>query len=133
MHGVVADLQKVDVAGDVVRRPTRRELDAVARFECTDFVFGEPRGISIAIVLESLASRNLERLVSQLVGADGGNDQRRGLGRRVHFAINDEAIDIGECGLRLRSARLRIVLSSEELVRARCGMVSRKVASGSKR
>ena len=34
VHGVVADLQKVDVAGDGARRPTRRELDAVSCFEC---------------------------------------------------------------------------------------------------
>ena len=34
VHGVVADLQKVDVARDAARRPTRRELDAVACFEC---------------------------------------------------------------------------------------------------
>ena len=33
MHRVVSDLQKVDVAGDGARRPTRRERDAVACFE----------------------------------------------------------------------------------------------------
>ena len=55
----------------------------------------------------------------QLVVADGGNDQRRGLGRRVLFAIDDEAIDIGERRLRLRGAGLRIVVAAKQLVRAR--------------
>ena len=44
VHGIVAHLQKVDMAGDRARRPTRRELDAVARFEFADLVFGEPDG-----------------------------------------------------------------------------------------
>ena len=44
MNGIVAHLQKVDVAGDAARRPTRRELDAVACFKCADLVFGEPDG-----------------------------------------------------------------------------------------
>ena len=42
MHGVVSDLQKVDVAGDRARRPTRRKLDPVSRFEVADLVFGKP-------------------------------------------------------------------------------------------
>jgi hypothetical protein len=41
MHGVVADLQKVDMAGDRARRPTRRKLDPVSRFEIGNLVFGE--------------------------------------------------------------------------------------------
>ena len=65
----------------------------------------------------------LQRLVPQLVVADGGNDQRRGLGRGVLFAIDDEAIDVGERGLCLRGARLWIVLSSEEFVRTGRGDV----------
>ena len=50
VHGIVAHLQKVDVACDAARRPTRRELDAVARFEFADLVrrsaraFSGPRG-----------------------------------------------------------------------------------------
>ena len=31
VHGIVAHLQKVDVARDAARRPTRRELDSVFR------------------------------------------------------------------------------------------------------
>ena len=42
MHGVVSDLQEVDMAGDRARRPTRRKLDPVSRFEIGDLVFGEP-------------------------------------------------------------------------------------------
>ena len=55
----------------------------------------------------------LQRLVAQLVVADGGNDQRGGFGRRVLFAIDDEVVEVGECGLRLRGAGLRIVLAAE--------------------
>ncbi len=42
MHGVVSDLQEVDVAGDRARRPTRRKLDAVSRLKLCDLVFDEP-------------------------------------------------------------------------------------------
>ena len=42
VHGVVSDLQKVDVAGDRARRPTRRKLDPVFCFEVADLVFGNP-------------------------------------------------------------------------------------------
>ena len=119
VHGIVSDLQKVDVAGDAARRPTRRELDAVACFECADLVFGEPDGNLDRDRARVIGEHEiLQRLVPQLVVADGGNDQRRGLGRRVLFAIDDEAIDIGERGLRLRGARLRIVVAAKQLVRA---------------
>jgi hypothetical protein len=40
VHGVVSDLQKVDVSGDRARRPTRRKLDAVSTFKFGDLVFG---------------------------------------------------------------------------------------------
>jgi hypothetical protein len=30
MHGVVSNLQKIDIAGDRARRPTRREFDAIS-------------------------------------------------------------------------------------------------------
>ena len=42
VHGVVSHLQKVDVARDAARRPTRRELDAISCFKVADLVFGEP-------------------------------------------------------------------------------------------
>ena len=32
VDGVVSDLQKVDMAGDRARRPTRREFDAISSF-----------------------------------------------------------------------------------------------------
>src|SRR5271166_1598019 len=44
MHGVVSDLQKVDMAGDRARRPTRRKLDPASCFEVADLVFGKPDG-----------------------------------------------------------------------------------------
>ena len=61
----------------------------------------------------------LQCLVAEPVVADGGNDQRRGFGRRILFAVDDEAIDIGERWLRLRGAGLRIVVATKQIVRAR--------------
>ena len=120
VHGIVAHLQKIDVARDAARRPTRRERDAVSGLDFADLVFGEPDGNLDCDRARVIGEQKiLQRLVSQLVAADGGNDQRRGLGRSVLFAVDDDAAEIGECGTRLRGARLRIVLSSEELVRAR--------------
>ena len=84
-------------------------------------------GISTATVLEVIGEHEiLQRLVPQLVVADGGNDQRRGLGRRVLFAIDDEAIDIGKRWLCLRGARLRIVVAAKQLVRARARNLLKK-------
>jgi len=57
--------------------------------------------------------------VPQLVAADCRDDECRGCGRRVLFAIDDEAIDIGKRWLRLRGAGLWIVVAAKELVRAR--------------
>jgi hypothetical protein len=54
MHGVVADLQKVEVAGDRARRPTRRELDPVSRFELGNLVFGEPDEFERVVYFESV-------------------------------------------------------------------------------
>ena len=68
----------------------------------------------------------LQRLVPQLVVADGGNDERRGCGRRVLFAIDDEAIDIGKRWLCLRGAGLRIVFAAKQLVRARARNILKK-------
>ena len=120
VHGVVSDLQKIDVARDAARRPTRRERDAVACFKCADLVFGEPdRNLDCDRTRVIGEQKILQRLVSQLVAADGGNDQRGRIGRGVLFAVDDNAIGIGECRVSLRGAGLWIVLFSEELVRTR--------------
>ena len=122
VHGIVAHLQKVDVARDAARRPTRRELDAVCRFEVSDLVFGEPDGNLDRDRARVIGEHKiLQRLMAELVIADGGNDQRRGLGRRVLFAIDDEAVDIGKRWLRLRSSGLRIVVAAKQIVRASIG------------
>ena len=124
VHGIVAYLQKVDMAGDASAARTRRQLDTVSCFEVSDLVFGEPdRNLDCDGARVVREQKILQRLVPQLVVADGGNDQRRSLGRGVLFAIDDEAIAIGECRLCLRGARLRIVLSSEEFVRTGRGDV----------
>ena len=44
VDGVVPDLQKVDMAGDGARRPTRREFDAISVFKFDDLVLGKPDG-----------------------------------------------------------------------------------------
>ena len=119
MHGVVSDLQKIDVAGDASAAPHPPRARCRISFECGDVVFGEPDGNLDRDRARVIREHEiLQCLVPQLVVADGRDDERGGLGRRVLFAIDDEAVDIGECGLRLRGARFRIVLSSEELVRA---------------
>ena len=85
-----------------------------------DLVFGEPDGNLDGDRARVIGQHEiLQRLMPQLVVADGGNDQCRGLSRRVLFAIDDEAVDIGERGLRLRGAGLRIVLAAKQIVRAR--------------
>ena len=77
-------------------------------------------GISMATVLEVVREHEiLQRLVPQFVGADGRDDERGGCGCRVLFAIDDDAVGIGERRARLRGAGLWIVLAAEELVRAR--------------
>src|SRR5271166_5541878 len=95
VHGVVSDLQKVDMAGDGARRPTRRKLDPVSCFEVADLVFGKPNrnldGNGARVVREH---EILQRLVPQLIVADGRDDECGGLGRRILFAIDDEAVDI---------------------------------------
>ena len=93
-------------------------LDAVSCFEFADLVFGEPDGNLDGDRARVIRQHKiLQRLVSQFVVADSGDDQRRGLGRRILFAIDDEAVDIGERRLRLRGAGLRIVLAAEEFMR----------------
>ena len=127
VHGIVAHLQNVEVARDAARRPTRREFNAVARFEFADLVFGEPDGNLDGDRARVIREHKiLQRLVSQFVAADGGDDQRRGLGRRVLFAIDDEAIDIGKRRLCLRSAGFRIVFAAKQLVRARARNLLKK-------
>ena len=56
----------------------------------------------------------------QFVGAYGRDDERGGFGCRVLFAIDNDAARIGESRARLRGSGLRIVLPTEELMRA-CG------------
>ena len=64
--------------------------------------------------------------MTQLVGADGRDDERGGFGCRVLFAIDNDAARIGEGRARLRGSGLWIVLPAEEFVRARRGNVFEK-------
>ena len=102
VHGIVTHLQKVSVSRDAARRPTRREFEAVFGFKVSDLVFREPDwnldGDRARVICEH---KNLQRLAPQLVVADGGNDQCCGCCRRVLFAIDNEAVDIGERWVRL--------------------------------
>ena len=79
-----------------------REFDAVFSLEPCDVLFGEPnRDLDRnrhAIVGEHEA---LERLMTQLIVADRRNYQRGRSGRRVLFAIDDDARYVRECGTRL--------------------------------
>ena len=121
VHGVVSDLQKVDMAGDGARRPTRRELDAISCFKVADLVFGEPnRNLDCDGARVIREHEILQRLVPQLVVADGGNDERGGSVAVFSLRLMMRRSDVGECGLRLRGAGLRIVFAAKQFVRA-CG------------
>ena len=62
-------------------------------------------GISIATVTLSFDQHEfLQRLVPQLVVADGRDDEAGDAGRDVLLAVHDDARDVGECGPRLRRA-----------------------------
>jgi len=84
-----------------------------------DIIFGEPdRDLDRnrdAVVGEHEA---LQRLVTKLVVPDGRNDERGRFCRCILLSVDDDARDAGECGLRLGSARLRIIVAAEEVVRA---------------
>jgi len=64
--------------------------------------------------------------VTQLVAADGRDDEPCGRCCCVLFAIDDDAVWVGECRARLRGSGLWIALTAEELVRARGGNVFEK-------
>ena len=104
VHGAVAHLQKVDVAGDrsLGRTHPRRELDAVLLLERGDVGLCQPdRDLDRdrhAVVGEH---ELLQRLVTQLVVADGRNDEAGDARRHVLFAVDDDARDIGELRMRL--------------------------------
>ena len=57
----------------------------------------------------------LQRLVTQLVVADGRNDQVGDARRGVLFAVDDDARDVGERRVRLRCAAA--ILCAEQIVR----------------
>ena len=63
----------------------------------------------------------LQRLVAQLVVSDRGDDELGRVGRRVAFAVDDDARGVRPRWRRLRRPRLRIVLATKEVVRARRG------------
>ena len=89
-------------------------------FEFDDLVLGKPDGNLDGDRARVVREHEiLQRLVPQLVGADGRDDERGGFGCRVLFAVDDDAVRIGECRARLRGAGLRIVFAAKELVRAR--------------
>ena len=68
----------VDMARDGARRPTRRELNAISGFEVADLVFGKPdRNLDHNGARVIREHEILQRLVSQLVVAHGGDDERR--------------------------------------------------------
>ena len=105
----------------------RRELDAVLALQRGDVALVEPDrnfdGDRYAVVGEHEV---LQRLVPQLVVADGRDDERRGLGRRVLLAIDDDARDVGE---RRMSPARRAPLDrrrAEEVVRARRSACTRE-------
>ena len=134
VHGVVSDLQKVDVARDAARRPTRRELDAVSGLDFADFVSVSQMGISIATVLESFASMKFCSVScrSLLLPTAG---------------MISAAVSVAVFSLRLMMRRLLSAnagcacearaFGSSSLRKSSCGQVegmfSRKVASASKR
>ena len=98
----------------------RRELNAVSGFEFADLVIGEPdRNLDRDGARVIRKHEILQRLVPQLVVADSGDDESRRGRCRVHFAIDDEAVDISERRLRLRGARFRIAILAKQFVRAR--------------
>jgi hypothetical protein len=114
MHGVVPDLQKVEVARDRARRPTRRKLDVVSTFKFGNLIFGEPDGNldgdGARVVREHEV---LQRRVPQLIGADSRNDERGGCRCRVLFAVDDDAVGVRKRRARLRGAGLRIIVAAE--------------------
>ena len=64
-------------------------------------------GISIATVTLSLIEHELlQRLVTQLVVADGRDDEAGDARRDVLLAVDDDARDVGECRTRLRCTAL---------------------------
>ncbi len=135
VHGVVAHLQKVEVAGDAsfVAFDARGKLDPVPRFKLGDLGIGEPDrnfdGDGAGIIREH---KVLQRLVPQLVATHRGNDEGGGLGRGVFFAVDDEARDVSEGGMRLRGAGLRIVVAAKQVVRACCWDAFQKRGEGRK-
>ena len=100
---------------------------SIACFECADLVFGEPDGNLDGDRARVIGEHEiLQRLMAELVIADGGDDQRCGFGRRVLFAIDDEVIEIGKRWLRLRGAGLWIVVAAKQIVRARARNILKK-------
>ena len=103
---------------------------AVLSFERRDVGFGEPDrdfdGERHAVVREHEA---LERLVAELVVADGRNDERGRVGRGVLLAVDDDARGSANAG-RACDAR---ALGSSSLVKRSCGQtvgtLSRKSAT----
>ena len=102
------------------RTHPRRELDPVLLLERGDVALGQPdRDLDRdrhAVVGEH---EPLQRLVTQLVVADGRNDERGDVRRGVLLAVDDDARDVGECRVRLRCARFRIIFAPEQVVRTR--------------
>jgi hypothetical protein len=61
----------------------------------------------------------LQRLMAQLVVANGWDDQRSGISRRVLLAVNDDARRVCPRWRRLRRPRLRVVITTKQVVWAR--------------
>jgi hypothetical protein len=122
-RSAVSDLEKIEVASEHAgRRRLGRKFDRVFSLDRLDVGLREPDrdldGERHAVVSEHEA---LERLVTQLVVADGRNDKGGRLGRRVFLASDDGVRGIREFRSCLGRARFDIFLSGEERVRARCG------------
>jgi hypothetical protein len=130
VDSTISDLQKVHVASDDTRVVAVAwcELDAVLLLDRLDFGFREPDrhfdGERDAVVGEHEA---LERFVTQFVVADRRNDKCGRLGRCVLLAVDDGMRSIREFGSGLGSARLEILFSREQLVRADGGDAFEKV------
>ena len=84
-------------------------------------MFAQPDGDldrdSDAVIAEH---KPLQRLVPELVVADGWNDEPSCLRRCVLLAVNDDVRDVGSSWRGLRRACLRVVVAAEEVMRA-CG------------
>ena len=110
-----------------------RNFDAQLPFERSDVVFTQPDGDldrdSDTVIAEH---KPLQRLMPELVVADGWNDECRCLRRCVLLAIHDDTRDVRPNGRGVRCACFGVVVAAEEVVRASGRDVFEKLRDGRK-